>query len=314
MAFSATITAPTLTWNGQTPPGAAWPADLAPGATIGFFAPAHHFDRGEMLRGAARLRSWGFEVKIPGELSRRRHYLAGTDEHRLAIVTELMEDDRVDGLMAVRGGYGCQRLLPALAPLWKKWPPKPIFGFSDLTALHLARFQASGVLGFHSPMAVSLGKESPAKMVDRLSQSDLRRVLTTSGRSGGWTFAARDALKPGRAVGPLLGGNLTLVTALLASPWLPDMSGAILLLEEVDEAPYRLDRLLTTLRQSPVWRQAAGLVFGRFTKCGSPAEVGRLLREAADGFNGPVLRNAPFSHGRRNRLFPVGAMAELTVP
>ena len=313
MAVSASITAPTLTWNGRVPPGAAWPTDLAPGATLGFFAPAHHFDRGEMRRGAALLRSWGFEVKIPGGLSRRRRYLAGADEHRLALLAELMEDDRVDGLMAVRGGYGCQRLLPALAPLWKKWPAKPIFGFSDLTALHLARFQASGVIGFHSPMVVSLGKESPAKMADRISRDDLRRALAGGGRGGGWTFAARDALKPGRVCGPLLGGNLTLVTALLASPWLPDMSGAILLLEEVEEVPYRLDRLLTTLRQSPVWRRAAGLVFGRFTKCGSEAEVNRLLREAADDFDGPVLRNAPFSHGLRNRLFPLGALAELDV-
>lgn len=314
MNLSPPITRPTLTWNGSTLPGVVWPTSLAPGATIGFFAPAHTFDRDEVRRGAALLRSWGLEVKIPQELFRRCRYLAGADEHRLGILTELMEDDAVNGLMAVRGGYGCQRLLPALAPLWAKWPAKPIFGFSDLTALHLARFKASGVIGFHSPMAVSLGKESPATMVDRLSQADLRRALTTNERSGRWTFAAADVLRPGRASGPLLGGNLTLVTALLASPWLPDVAGAILLLEEVDEAPYRLDRLLVTLRQSQIWKRAAGLVFGRFTKCGSPAEVGRLLREAAADFDGPVLRNAPFSHGSRNRTFPLGAAAELTVP
>ena len=312
MALSTPTTQPTLTWNGLTPKGAVWPNSLAPGACLGFFAPAHSYDRGEMLRGAALLRSWGLKVKIPKDLSRRDHYLAGDDRRRLAVLTDLMEDDEVDGLMAVRGGYGCQRLLPALAERWTRWPAKPIFGFSDLTALHLARFKASGVIGFHSPMAVSLGKEPPAQMADRLSLADLRRALTTGDRSGRWTFAARDVLKPGRVSGPLLGGNLTLVTALLASPWLPDLKGSVLLLEDVDEPPYRLDRLLITLRQSPAWRRAAGLVFGRFARCGTGAEVNRLLREAADDFDGPVLRNAPFSHEPRNRLFPLGATAELT--
>lgn len=305
---------PSLAWNGQTPPGAVWPNALAPGSAIGLFAPAHPFDREEMQKGAKLLQSWGLKVKIPKNLFRRDHYLAGDDEHRLAVFSELMLDGEVDGLIAVRGGYGCQRLLPHLAPLWHHWPAKPVFGFSDLTALHLARFKASGVIGFHAPMTVSLGKISPAQAADRASQADLRQALTSGGRSGRWTFSGRDALKSGLASGPLLGGNLTLAAALLSGPWLPDMTGAILMLEDVDEPAYRLDRLLITLRHSPVWKQAAGLVFGIFTRCGSRTEVDRLLREAADDFDGPVLRNAPFGHGPRNRLFPVGALAEMTVP
>jgi muramoyltetrapeptide carboxypeptidase len=284
---------------------------LKPGAAIGLFAPAHAFDRGEMERGAAMLRSWGLTVKIPKKLGRRDRYLAGDDAHRLAVLAELMEDESVDGLMAVRGGFGCQRLLPALAPLWSRWPAKPIFGFSDLTALHLARFQASGVAGYHAPMVVSLGKAAPGQLADRPSQADLRRALTSGDRSGGWAFAPRDILKPGHAEGPLLGGNLTLLTALASGPWLPDFTGAILLVEDIDEPPYRLDRLLTTLRQSPIWERAAGLVFGAFTRCGPPAEVRRLLKEAAADFAGPVLCRAPFGHEARNRLFPIGALAEL---
>ena len=302
---------PSLTWNGEPGAGLIWPSQLGPGSTVGFFAPAHGFDPGEMALGATVLRSWGLKVHIPKGILRRYRYLAGSDEHRLDLLRELMEDERVDGLMAVRGGFGCQRLLPRLAELWPAWPPKPIFGFSDLTALHLARLKVAGVMGYHAPMAVSLGKSDVAALADPVSQDDLRRVLVGGQRRGGWTFPRRRVLKPGWAEGPLWGGNLVLVTALLSSPWLPSAAGAIVLLEEVDEPPYSLDRLLTTLKQSPVWSQAAGLVFGRFTRCGPPAEVGRLLREAARDFPGPVLFNAPFSHLSRNRLFPVGAAAVL---
>ncbi len=301
-----------LSWSGETGPGVRWPAAIGPGATVGLFAPAHHFDREEMVRGAEVLRSWGVEVRIPKGLFRRQRYLAGDDAHRLEILAELMADDAVAGLVAVRGGYGCQRLLPGLAECWADWPAKPIFGFSDLTALHLARFQAAGVVGFHGPMVASLGKADARERADAPSQADLRKALLTADRSGGWTCSPRDVLRPGRARGPLLGGNLTLVTALAASPWRPDFTGAILLLEDVDEAPYCLDRLLTILRYSPIWAEAAGLVFGGFNRCGPPEEVNRLLREAAGEFPGrPVLRHAPFGHSSRNRLFPVGATAVL---
>lgn len=303
---------PGLSWNGELEEGLRWPRLLGLGATVGLFAPAHHFDREEMAQGAELLKSWGLKVLIPKGLFQRRHYLAGDDAHRLAVISELMENPAVDGLMAVRGGYGCQRLLPRLAERWARWPDKPIFGFSDLTALHLARFQATGLVGFHSPMVVSLGKAEARERADAQSQADLKRALTSSDRSGQWLFSKRDILRPGSARGPLLGGNLTLVMALTSGPWRPDYRGAILLLEDVDEAPYSLDRLLTILRQSRIWSEAAGLVFGRFTRCGPTGEVNRLLKEAAEDFaDRPVLFNAPFSHSRRNRLFPIGATALL---
>ncbi len=296
-----------MTWQGPRA-GWRWPETPGPGARVGLFAPAHRFDRGELERGAGLLRSWGFEVLIPRGLNQKFHYLAGTDRHRLEVIGQLMADESVKALVAVRGGFGCQRLLPPLAELWARWPDKPIFGFSDLTALHLARLAAGGPVGFHSPMAVSLGKSEAAALADRRSREDLKQALMNGARSGGWTFSSQQVLRPGRARGPLLGGNLTLLTALLSSPWLPDCQGAILTLEEVDEPPYRLDRLLTILRQSPVWTKASALVFGRFTRCGPPAEVRRLIHEAAEDFPGrPVLINAPFGHLSRNRLFPVGA-------
>lgn len=302
-----TIAAAQLGWSRELSPGYFWPDTVGAGGVLGLFAPAGGYDPDELKRGVAVLHSLGFEVKIPKKLGLRHHYLAGRIQHRFDIIKELMEDPGVDGLMAVRGGFGCQHLLPRLAECWSEWPSKPVFGFSDLTALHLARLRATGVVGYHAPMVSSLGKSDPTLQADSLSLGELKGTLTGGGYCGRWSVSSRDILKSGEACGPLLGGNLTLVCSLLASPWLPGFAGSILMLEEVDEPPYRLDRLLTTLQQSPLWFLAGGLVFGRMTRCGPVSEINRLLKEVAVNFNGPVIRNAPFGHLSRNRVFPVGA-------
>ena len=300
---------PRLHWSSQAPPGVVWPAVPAPGQAWGLFAPAHHFDREEFDLALTRLKAWGLSVKHSPKIFRRARYLAGSDDHRLEIMAELMDDPGVGGLWAVRGGSGCQRILPALAPRWAAWPPKPILGFSDLTALHLARLKAAGVIGWHGPMVAALGR--PGRP-EGASLADLKAALFSPARAGGWDFSPQDALRPGRARGPLLGGNLCLLAHLLDSPWLPDPTGAILMVEDVDEVPYRLDRLLVSLRQSRLWGALGGLVFGRFIHCGSQTSVKALLRETAEAFSGPVLMNAPFGHGRLNRVFPLGALAELS--
>ncbi len=301
-----------LCWSGEAGPGLVWPTAPEPGRKWGLFAPAHHFEAEEFARARLVLTSWGVETSWPKNIFRRQRYLAGSDQFRLDFMDRLMMDPEVAGLLAVRGGSGCQRLLPLLANRWTAWPTKPIIGFSDLTALHLGRLAAVGVIGYHGPMLISLGKINPADLVDTCSQADLRWALRRVPFAGGWTFQDRDVLKPGRARGPLLGGNLTLLIHLLTSPWLPDFTGAILLVEDADEYAYRLDRLLISLRQSYLWLRLSGLVFGRFIRCGSPALVRALLKEAAEDFSGPVLMNAPVSHGGRNRLFPLGALAALT--
>lgn len=313
-----------LSWNGERLRNTCWPDAIKPGDTIGIFAPSHSFDPDEAERGAKLLRSWGFAVKIPETIFKKHRYFAGTDEERLAVMEELMADKSVAALMAVRGGFGCQRLLPFLESRWKNWPAKPILGFSDVTALHLARLKATGIIGYHTPMLVSLGKADPAAELDRHSQEDLKNLLSTNENAARfkkfigrhavyWDFTPKDVLRPGHTKGPMIGGNLTLFTALLSSPWLPDLTGAILMLEEIAEPGYKLDRLLTTLRQSPIWSKVAALVFGHFTDCGPRQDISAMLKELAADFPGPVLINAPFGHEARNRVFPVGAMAELEI-
>ena len=304
---------PRLRWSGQAAPGAVWPIPPDPGQAWGLFAPAHPFDRAEFEQALTRLRTWGLTVKYPPKIFRRARHLAGSDEHRLEVMAELMNDPEVGGLWAVRGGSGCQRLLPGLTARWAAWPPKPILGFSDITALHLARLKTVGVIGWHGPMVTALGRTEPiGSNLTSASLADLKTALFFPARTGGWDFSPGDVLRPGRVRGPLLGGNLCLLVHLLGSPWLPESTGAILLIEDVDEAPYQLDRLLISLRQSRFWEGLGGLIFGRFTRCGSSDAVKKLLRETAEAFSGPVLMNAPFGHGRLNRAFPLGALAELS--
>jgi muramoyltetrapeptide carboxypeptidase len=253
-------------------------------------------------------------VVEPPSLKPSRGYLAGSDRARLESLRRLWRDEEVHGFIARRGGYGCQRLLGRLGA-WAEAPEgRPIIGFSDLTALHLARYKAAGAGGWHADMADGLADLAPPELkafLDGLSGRGPRR----------WDFEAGAVLRPPaggkgrRAVGrgPLLGGNLATIAALLGSPWLPSFDGAILMLEEVNESGYRLDRLFCSLLQSSAFGQLQGLVFGGFSGCGSGAEVARLQREAAARLpkGAPAVRGAPFGHGDRNWPWWVGEEAEL---
>lgn len=287
--------------------GLCWPQPVKKGEALGVFAPSGHFDPQRVAKGLGVLLDMGFSYKLPPDLDSRQDYLAGTDQHRLSTMRALMEDPQVGALVAVRGGYGAMRLLPELRKMWKKWPGKAIVGFSDLTALHLARFKATGLIGGHGPVLNSLAE------LDYQSQADFAAFLRNPAGSFKWTFRQGQIRQKGEARGPLLGGNLTLLAHLLAGPYLPDFTGAILLLEDVGEESYRLDRLLTGLTQSRLWSKISGLVLGGFTDCGDQALVERILDDRLKNFKGPVVFGAPFGHGQVNRIWPLGATAQLVL-
>ena len=215
----------------------------------------------------------------------------------------------MDAYLARRGGYGCQRLLPAIGS-WKMAPSgKPIIGFSDLTALHLSRYKETGEGGWHAPMADALPGLSPG---------DLKAAL--AGLAGlaprRWLFPEGSAISPsGPSIGrgPLLGGNLSIVCALLGTGRLPSFDGAILMLEDVGESGYRLDRLLSSLALSSAFSRLQGLVFGQFCGCG-PKSLAALQKEAARRLPRgiPAATSAPFGHQRPNLPWWVGEEAELT--
>ena len=285
------------------------PPGLRPGDRIAVVAPASAFDRASFEAGLAVLAARYRPVFDPGCFARTR-YLAGDDSRRLDELTAALADDSVKAIVAARGGYGTLRLL---ADLWPKlraaaFPPKPVVGFSDLTALH-AVLQAAGWVSIHGPVVTQLGAQPPA-VAERLVHLLESPVAPAPLR--GTPLAA------GVVEGPLLGGNLSLVTRLLGTRYLPDLDGAILLLEDVGERPYRLDRLLTQLRQAGVFERIAGLVFGTFMSCPvvdgvSPLDV---VRSCCADLPFPVAFGLPAGHqgegpGIENLALPLGVPVAL---
>jgi muramoyltetrapeptide carboxypeptidase len=233
-------------------------------------------------------------------------YLAGTDGERLEQLVTTFQTPGLGGVLAGRGGYGCLRLLPKLD--WDKLPKDvPLIGYSDITALHLSRLAQTGQGGWHAPVVSSYTYFEPN------GREDMVKVLQGRGPKK-WTFNKRDILWEGQVRGPLLGGNLTLIDALLGTDYLPSFKGAILMLEDIDEQNYRLDRQLTVLWLSGKLRDIGGLVFGEFVNCGLKENVKKLLASFTQDClpDIPVVKGAPFGHGKMNSPWWYGERVELT--
>jgi muramoyltetrapeptide carboxypeptidase len=226
-----------------------------------------------------------------GSLGSGRAYLAGTDETRLMGILEMMDNPGVSELLAVRGGFGAMRLLKELAPFWHVFPRnKPIVGFSDVTALHLARLKATGTGGWHAPNLTTFA---------RLHPDETRRAIASmrGENQRPWEIAPCDVLALGGTTGPLVGGNLTVFATLWGSPYCPGTEGALLLLEDVNEQPDAIDRLLTSLWLRRAFKGIRGLVFGEFVDCGDQKELRAVLEDFVREARVPAVMNAPFGHG-----------------
>lgn len=291
---------------------------LRPGDRVALFCPAAHLGRErEALVADALgiLRGWELDV-LPVEGAARFHlYLAGTDAERAEEFQRLYTDPAVKGLFAARGGYGTMRMLPHLeaGPIANA-VPKPVVGFSDITSLHLYLHRYAGITTFHGPcLAPSGGLEGPSREADLAA---MRAALFEGAFAPcpGLTALNAAASRVGSITGPLLGGSLTLVAASIGTPWQPGLRGALLVLEDVDEAPYRIDRMVTHLRTAGLLEGPAGIVLGQFTRC----DVGRpeLLQDTlADLFGDlpiPVVAGLPLGHEAPNRTLPLGAAVTLT--
>ena len=286
------------------------PPALPPGGVIGVAAPSGPVDAARLANGLALLHGAGFEVALAPGLLERRAYLAGDDRARAADLRALLADPGVDAVICARGGYGAMRLLAYCDFAALRRSPKALAGFSDATALHLA-FAAQGLVSFHGPMLECRASEAAAANLD-----ELLRVLRGEPALGpsGRAERAPQRICPGRARGAVVGGNLTLVAASLGTPWEIDATGRLLLLEDVGEPPYRLDRYLTQLEAAGKLAAAAGFLIGELAGCegapGDPAPL-QVFAERLQPLGRPCLADLPFGHGARKRTLPLGVQAEL---
>ncbi|MFU8819858.1 MAG: S66 peptidase family protein [Desulfurivibrio sp.] len=283
------------------------PPPLRRGDTIGIFAPAGPVtDGGKGAEaGLGLLHEAGFKTRLQtGLTGRRQGYLAGDDQERTRELHDLWRDPEIKALLALRGGYGCLRLLERLDWGLLAGPRKMVIGFSDLTILHTAMQRHAGLVTLHGPMLSTLAGN------DRESIHSFFQAL-----GGEWPAVVRPAgleiLRFGRARGPLIGGNLTCLSHLPGTGWEPPLDGAILLLEDVGEAPYRLDRALTHLALAGWLQRVAAIILGSFKDCGAVEEVWQRTMELTANRPIPIWANFPSGHGRRNLTLPLGAEADL---
>ena len=284
------------------------PPALGSGARVALIAPAGPL-RGpdELAASIAHAESLGWEPVPGANVLRGAGYLAGSDAERLLDFNAALRDDRIDGIWCVRGGYGAMRILDGVDYEAIRRRPKPIIGYSDITALHAAVGVRSGVVTLHGPTA--RGELTP------FSRDSLVRAAIEQRDSCGSALEAR-TLRDGRTEGRLVGGNLALLAALAGTPYAPDYAGAILVVEDVGEATYRIDRMLRQLALSGALTQLAGIAFGRFTEGSDPddassGELDVVLGEAADLAGVPAVSNIPLGHIADQWTVPLGARAEL---
>lgn len=281
------------------------PPRLQPGDTIGLITPAGPIhDQDTVRAGIDILETAGFKVKLPVELQ-KEPYLAGSDEARARQFTEVWHDPEVQGVLAMRGGYGTMRLLPYLDPAEFTKTPKILAGFSDITILLNEIQRETGLVTYHTPVLTTLARS------DTASQQSFLDMLT--GPAKNITPPDLQILTSGNANGHLIGGNLASLSHLLGTPHEPLWRNAILFIEDVGEAPYQIDRMLTQLQASGRLAQLSGLILGSFSE-GEPQEQewsAQIWTRAKELTNGqlPLWGNFPVGHGKKNLTMPIGMKA-----
>ncbi|MCJ8281862.1 MAG: LD-carboxypeptidase [Rivularia sp. ALOHA_DT_140] len=288
------------------------PQPLQPGDLLRVIAPSGALRELKALQNGVEIwRSRGYRVEVIPEIEDRWGYLAGNDDNRRNNLAKAWQDSECRGILCARGGFGTTRIL-------EKWtwmlqnqetsqtqPPKWLIGFSDITALLWSLYKV-GICGVHAPVMTTLAEE-PSWSIQRLFDFVEGKSLEPL-KGKGWGG--------GIVSGKLLPANLTVATHLLGTPMQPELDGVILAIEDVGEAPYRIDRMLTQWRMSGALGKIAGVAIGSFTSCEAPENIPsfsvvEVLRDRLEDLGIPIVSNLPFGHQAPNAALPVGVMVTL---
>ena len=306
-----------------SPPKLIRPRALRSGDTVGLITPSSYVSDPDRLALAERtLKYFDLKPKFGRNVRRRNGYLGGSIAERVDDLHSMFADPSVSAVFAIRGGYGSAQLLDRIDYGLLRNNPKIFLGYSDITALHLAIQKRAGMVTFHGPVALSGFSE--------YTQKSFRRALFENAPLGSVTNPAESnplrpahtlrTIRPGKARGPLVGGNLTLISTTMGTPFEIDTRGRILLLEDVDEQPYSIDRMLTQLRLAGKFDGVAGVIFGECNACRprdykpafeSTLSLGEVLDEILGQLRVPVLSGLTFGHTDDQLTLPLGAMAAL---
>lgn len=302
------------------PPGRLLPMPLNKGDTIGLVSPSGAVDEALSLQLAQEaMQALGFKVKLGAHFAGRYGHLAGSDAERAADLNAMFADRQVRAVVCTRGGSGAARLLPLLDYDAIRRNPKVLLGYSDITALHNAIQAKTGLVTFHGPIGSGSWNRFNVDQFQRLFFDRELLEYRNKVEPGDELVPRRNrtvTITGGKARGELAGGNLTVLTALAGSPYLPDFRGKILFVEDVSEAPYRIDRMFSTLKLSGVLDQVAGVIFGECTDCDPGNGYGSLtldqiFHDHLEPLGVPVYRGAMIGHIREQFIVPVGGRVEM---
>jgi muramoyltetrapeptide carboxypeptidase len=321
LALAAVLSQPAAPQNFM--PTLLRPRALRPGDTVGLITPSSYVSDPDRLIAAERtVLYFGLQPKFGRNVRKRDSYLGGSIDERLEDLHSMFADPAVKAIFAIRGGYGAAQLLDRIDYDLIRKNPKIFLGYSDITALHLAIGKRAGMVTFHGPVALSDFTE--------YTQKHFRHALFETTPLGPVTNPPETnplrpahtlrPIRPGKARGALIGGNLTLISTTMGTPFEIETRGRILLLEDVDEQPYSIDRMLTQLRLAGKFDGAAGIVFGECKDCRprdykpgfeSTLSFGEVLDEILGKLPIPVLAGLTFGHTGDQLTLPLGVMATL---
>jgi len=298
------------------------PPRLKYGDTIAIIAPASAPPDLKVIdRSVEVVERLGFKHKLSAHVRKRRGFLAGTDRERASDLIKAFTDPEVNAVLCVRGGYGSARLLPLLDFEIIRANAKIFIGYSDITSLHCAFLRKANLVSFHGPM---LNSDLIKKDIPDFTLQSFRRVLMQGEPSGairqGYTKKSVRIVCPGQASGPLLGGNLSVLCTTLGTPYQPSFQNVILFIEDVDEVPYRFDRMFTHLLNASLLQRVAGVAIGVNSNCTDPKAaklkeyrqtLADVLKERLLPLKIPVVSGLPFGHVSFNATIPVGVRATL---
>lgn len=293
-----------------TKPSLILPNSIGWNSTIGLVAPASPiYDSSEFDKMIATLKSLGFNLKLGKHVKDKRGYLAGTDIDRATDLMDMFRDSKIEAIICIRGGWGCNRILDLLDYELIKNNPKPLIGFSDITSLHNAILTKSGLVTFHGPVGKSdWNTFSKSSFEDVLIKGNKARYVLPNYQNDAYT------IRSGIAQGTIKGGNLSVLVAMIGSDYLPDFKDSILFLEDVGEDVYSIDRMLTQLKLSGILNQISGFIFGKCTACSAGSNsltLNQVFKDHIEPLEIPAFYGAMISHEDRNITIPVGLNAKM---
>jgi muramoyltetrapeptide carboxypeptidase len=292
---------------------------LKPGDRIGVIAPSSRLKQEQIDTAIQQIEGFGMIPVLSKHIAAHNGYLAGTDEERVEDINEMFADKSIKAIWCGRGGYGSTRILHLLDYKTIKKNPKPFIGYSDISAYHIAIFQKTGLITFHGPIPSGIMKGITLEEFQKLFFEnkpifyDFKTMPLVGDTS---KYDVLETLRPGVANGKLIGGNLTVVSSMVGMPHAPNFKNSIAFFEDIDEQPYRIDRMLTQLIYGSNLKEAKGILLGQFTSCEAkdPSTSFTLLEALKDRLlplGIPILAGTPFGHVPNNLTIPVGVEAIL---